>query len=801
MKILKRIMCVLLINVMFFVSVAFLFTVKEAKNVLIGDKEDSQRSIEYIMSRDSWDAVEDMGAPAGLYCDKQPYINGEINQEYVNELIATYIDVSGVFFNGAIYVMAEDDQGVIAKPENKIYFECYPEDDQAHYFRILDFDKLFTEEELKDMKTFFSGVNVESHNFIECIGVMDDKYIYPSYIGVGNFNDVFWHKEQEEMADLVITNQDYTGPSDKSYKVALYKINKEYEYTNSDELIDVTTYNSDVDGINKVYIYGAANGLNEYRNLEFIDEKQVELFGEAEENIYKHKNKLDENGAYENDNIFKYVKIFSRQREVDGHRITEYISYVSTPFNTAIDNCIYGGDYNYIIMCMGILNVIVFIVLCKIRKRRNAYEEKARELFFNITDKLAESVDKIKKINSEIVSGEDKSKREVLDKEIKNLVGYIKDVLEWSKADAEVLEIYPGEIELSYMVEAVIKDVSRNSNIKISTDMDMDAIVDIDLTRVAKAVAAFIRDVISKTDVSEKVSVQVKQNDGKVFFKVTNSENFTKLEHKDDSELISKFDVRLGISYVKLHGGRYWYSNEDGKVAHTFEIPVKYESVNAKKKDGKVKDIYGVIAHEIKTPLNVIKLYNEALMDGDISGEKEKKYNAVIDTQVEIISNQIHEVASASHLKTGNLKGVKEKVDIAVLVKDMVARYNVLLEDKQLNVTIDGDENVVAFVDYTGVKSIVSNYIINAVKYSDNGSTINITLVKDNRYVTIKVANDIPQNLRYNTYDKKQGVVNQIERDGLGLIIARTYLDICKAKYGCNQKDETVEYWLKFRLN
>ena len=363
-----------------------------------------------------------------------------------------------------------------------------------------------------------------------------------------------------------------------------------------------------------------------------------------------------------------------------------------------------------------------------------------------------------------------------------------------------MLEIYPEEIEFSYMVEAVIKDVNKDSNIKLVTDMDMDAIIDGDLSRVAKAVAAFIRDVISKTDASETVSVLVKQNDGKVFFNVTNGENLKNIEHKNQLGLISKFDVRLGISYVELHGGKYWYNNQDGMVTHTFEIPTNYVSENKKKKDGKVKDIYGVIAHEIKTPLNVIKLYNEALMDGGISDDKEQKYNAVIDTQLEIITNQIHEVASASHLKTGNLQGIKEKVDMAVLVNDMVARYNVLMEDKQLKVTVEGEKTVEAYVDYTGVKSIISNYIINAVKYSDNGSDINITLEKDDKYVTVKIANDIPQNLRYNVDDTKQGVINRIERDGLGLIIARTYLDICKAKYGCNQKDDTVEYWLKFRL-
>lgn len=799
MRLLKKTISILLINVMIFTCIAFLLTAKEAKNVLKSEKTFSQEEINYIMSRDSWDSIEDMGWPAGLYCDKQPYINGKINQEYVNELISTYIDVSSVYVDSAIYVMAEDEQGMVAKPDNKIYFKCYPAEEGPSYFRVLDFTNLFSEDELTDMKSFFSDVNVQWDS-IQCIGKMDDKYIYPSYIGLGNFNHVVWYMEQEDMDNLVITNESYTGPSDTIYKLALYKINK--EYNNTSELVDVTSYfnDSEIDGYNKVNISGESNILYELGYKGMIEESQIELYDQAAQNIDKYKKHLDDSGVYENNNIIKYIKIFTRQREVDGHTITEYISYVATPFNTALDNCMVDGVYYRIILWMSILNVIIFALRRKIKNKRNVYEEKARELFYNVADKLSESVDNIKKINTNIVTNEDESQRVVLDNEIKKLVNYIKEVLEWSKADAGALEIYPEEIEFSYMVEAVIKDVYKNSNMKIVTDMDMDAIIDGDLSRVAKAVAAFIRDVISKTDVSETVAIQVKQNDGNVCFKVTNNENPNKFQNKDKSELISKFDLLLGISYVKLHCGKYWYYNEDGKVTHTFEIPVKYESENTKKKDGKVKDIYGVIAHEIKTPLNVIKLYNEALMDGGISGDKEKKYNAVIDTQLEIITNQIYEVAGATHLKTGNLKGIKEKVDISGLVNDMIARYKVLMEDKQLKVNVNGEKTVEALVDYIGVKSIISNYIINAVKYSDNGSEINITIEKDNRYATIKIANDIPQNLRYNVDNSEQGVINRIERDGLGLIIARTYLDICKAKYGCNQKDNTVEYWLKFRL-
>ena len=761
-----------------------IFLIASLRAIVIGAKEeiDYAKSYEeeYLINR--WNEI----AEDKIYDEN--HIDGG---SHLAKLAYEYGNISFQGIHETIYAVAFENDEIYTDLNNKMSFDfrIYLGEDEnlkrIDYYRIIDFDKFFTKEELEDMTEFFKETKdcLATYGEFYVAGKMDDTYIYPTYIAWGSENN-FEHNKRY----ILSTDEQYD--KDAEYDLVVYVIDKEYSYENEEALVDVTSFWTSEEDDEKVQVYeGNYNGR--------FDNK---LSKEAISNIYKYKDQLDVNGTYEKINIFTYEKVYSRQREVDGHNITEYLSYVRKPFKDAFKYYVDYHNYQLIIFWMIPINIMVFLAIYKLIKKRNAYEEKARELFYDVTDKLTESVDNIKKINSEIISGEDKSKRDILDKEIKNLVGYIKDVLEWSKADAGVLEIYPEEIEISYMVEAVIKDVSKHSNIKIVTDMDMDAIVDGDLSRVAKAVAAFIRDVISKTDASETVSVLVKQNDGTVCFKVTNSENLNKFQYKDESKLITKFDLLLGMSYVKLHGGKCWYNNEDGKVTHTFEIPVNYVPENKKKKDGKVKDIYGVIAHEIKTPLNVIKLYNEALMDGGISDDKEQKYNAVIDTQLEIITNQIHEVASASHLKTGNLKGIKEKVDMAVLVNDMVARYNVLMEDKQLKVTVDGEKTVEAYVDYTGVKSIISNYIINAVKYSDNGSDINITLEKDDKYATIKIANDIPQNLRYNVDDTKQGVINRIERDGLGLIIARTYLDICKAKYGCNQKDDTVEYWLKFRL-
>jgi signal transduction histidine kinase len=264
--------------------------------------------------------------------------------------------------------------------------------------------------------------------------------------------------------------------------------------------------------------------------------------------------------------------------------------------------------------------------------------------------------------------------------------------------------------------------------------------------------------------------------------------------------MLATFDMLLGKSYIRLHNGEHWYYDEEDELTQYFAVPLKYIAKKKSKKDVNLKEIYGVIAHELKTPLNVMKLYNEALMIGNVSEEKIERYNLIIKTQLELIVNQVHEFVDSNYVSRGIVHPKKESVDLVEVINKTLDKYSVIMEDKELTANIEGVDKAEFISDATGVRSIVSNYINNAIKYSMVAETINISVEKDERFAIIKIANKVPENLRYNTEDKDKKVINRIERDGLGLIIARTYLDICKASYGCNYADDNVEYWFKFRI-
>ena len=845
MKKWKIILSVLLANIIFFSGAAFIVTATQAYGILEEMKWHSEGEAKLILRDDSY----------------IPIYAGGLNNAFVNQRIVNYIADLHCTDYSASYAVAMEDNNVIADPLNKLVFPRYGINYYSEEDRIIDFDKFFTDDEIKDMKKFFEsniGKLDEEITRIVCFGKMDDKYIYPTHIAIGNVYD------EELTRENILINTDEKALN-KSYAMLVYEIHKEYVYENEERLVDIDLQS-----------YLHPDDAKEYIWPITFDSYCPEYKGDFEQvvtNVNKYKKYISENGTYERNSIFTYKKISSKQIEDCGHVITEYYSFVGKPFKQAIDECpekyiaillllipvnlfvimvinslkknYYKGNgvkvkksdivlanimlfvalvlditimqtknilislaYTYflhphIIIGMFLFNIFIIYSAKKIYNRQVINDKIASQIFFSVTDKLIDCVDELESINRGISLDSDKSDRELFDKEIRNLDGYIRDVIEWSKMQVGVLEIHPEEVKFGYLVEAVIKDVSKDTRIKIITNIDMNIVIEADLSRLAKAVAAFIRFVIRFSEDREAIYVIVEESEDKAYFKVSNNQNIKNLNrraYKNKSKMLATFDMLLGKSYIRLHNGEHWYYDEEDEFTQYFAVPLKYIAKKKSKKDVNLKEIYGVIAHELKTPLNVMKLYNEALMIGNVSEEKIERYNLIIKTQLELIVNQVHEFVDSNYVSRGIVHPKKESVDLVEVINKTLDKYSVIMEDKELTANIEGVDKAEFISDATGVRSIVSNYINNAIKYSMVAETINISVEKDERFAIIKIANKVPENLRYNTEDKDKKVINRIERDGLGLIIARTYLDICKASYGCNYADDNVEYWFKFRI-
>ena len=546
---------------------------------------------------------------------------------------------------------------------------------------------------------------------------------------------------------------------------------------------------------------------------EYIEESA--LYSKAKKNLLDMK----EFENYCNNDIFNFERICVIEYISEGKKIYECYSFVGTPFDEAKE-CLFFEDYtgffNYIII-FNVILIIVFKIYCN---KKNDYDEYAKDIFLEITDKMAEPVNELKRLNDVIDKDEENSKetRDLIDKAIVDMDNNIRDILDYSKLEVGIITIEPEELELGYLVEAVVEKGSNQYKRNVELDIDREAIIYGDLKKIIRIVDLCIKTVVKKTYNDEKIYVTVKMFNGISHFEVTNckamimaEKNISKVKSLKAGNFNNMeqggFDLLLLKGYLDLHDAEYTWSNDEGHVKYVFEMSNKEPVTKKAKKARNIKKIYGIVAHEIKTPMNVIKLHNEVMREGMLSPEERRRYKNIISGQIDTIKSQLNQLTAMKQIGDGSIEMTYEWIEIRKLIAQLLKRCDVLLNDKGIEVNIDVDKDLRIIADRNGLESIISNYIINAIKYTKIGGKINITaeetkhVHETSKCVIFKITND---RLAYAFDDKKISskdtkIINRIERDGLGLLIAKEYLNKHKAKYGYELNGETAEYWFKIK--
>lgn len=144
------------------------------------------------------------------------------------------------------------------------------------------------------------------------------------------------------------------------------------------------------------------------------------------------------------------------------------------------------------------------------------------------------------------------------------------------------------------------------------------------------------------------------------------------------------------------------------------------------------------IAHELRTPLAILKANLEGVQDGVIAPEP-----AQIESLIEEVDRLTRIVNSLKQitLKEGEMGTPKyKKVDLAAMARQIIAKSIPLAKEKGLtlafekpeeNAIIDGDEGMLQHVFY--------NLIMNAIKYTEHGN-IMVALKKDRADMVLSVA-------------------------------------------------------------
>ncbi len=145
------------------------------------------------------------------------------------------------------------------------------------------------------------------------------------------------------------------------------------------------------------------------------------------------------------------------------------------------------------------------------------------------------------------------------------------------------------------------------------------------------------------------------------------------------------------------------------------------------------------VAHEIKTPLTAIHASSQLITEPDVPQTKKEEIAQRIHKEAGRLSGVVTTFLDVERISAGMLKLEKRRVELSALVAESIERAGLLALKKGIRIERDLAPETIA-ADPELLQFAVYNLLVNAVKYSPEGSAIRIRLLSGGQSVSLVVA-------------------------------------------------------------
>ena len=201
---------------------------------------------------------------------------------------------------------------------------------------------------------------------------------------------------------------------------------------------------------------------------------------------------------------------------------------------------------------------------------------------------------------------------------------------------------------------------------------------------------------------------------------------------------ISSEEIELSIN---VNNEEKHFLISGSKMDSTNEYIVVISDISSLRKlEDLRKNLISDISHEIKTPVSVIRAGSETLHSGSIKDPKvASKFTKSILDNSERLSEMIDDLLELEKIEFGGLVTKKEKIIPHKEINKILSTIEALLVEKKLVVKNDINEDLILRTDKESFRSIFSNLLNNAIKYSPTGSKIVFNAAKKQKSIVISI--------------------------------------------------------------
>ena len=207
------------------------------------------------------------------------------------------------------------------------------------------------------------------------------------------------------------------------------------------------------------------------------------------------------------------------------------------------------------------------------------------------------------------------------------------------------------------------------------------------------------------------------------------------------------------------------------------------------------------MAHDLKTPLGIIKNYGEVLLE-EQNPQKRERYVKTIIEESDSMNEAVISMLDLSKMEAGTYPMELSSLSISELAEGLTERMEGMAERKGVRLArkIQPTERILA--DKKLLVNILSNFLSNALRHTKSGGYIELEVGQGQKGIRISVKNEgepisaEEMTKIWNSFYRSDAARRRGDGgSGLGLAIVRNACLMHSGTYGCQNETDGVRFW------
>lgn len=232
---------------------------------------------------------------------------------------------------------------------------------------------------------------------------------------------------------------------------------------------------------------------------------------------------------------------------------------------------------------------------------------------------------------------------------------------------------------------------------------------------------------------------------------------------------------------------------------------LKEQLDKAKEVEHMRKSFISAVSHELKTPLALIQGYAEGLDSLAVDENTRSHYCRVIYNETEKMDKLVKDLLNLSRLETGSFRIAQTAFDFCALADEAQERFANVVETQGIIMKWELPDEMTVYGDPERYDTILSNFLSNAIDYTDKGKHIIISAEDMGKEYKVSIYNQgvqIAPEFQKRIWEPFYKVDSSRTRNqrifgghGLGLGIVAALIKLHNQTCGMYNKPDGVTFW------